>query len=452
MDKNAFNSKAVRSDLIPKEKHVTNLLKKSKMMSRKSLAVVLKNLPVDSVAKFNDLGDVRPSNNDSLSNDEDLSGFDEMPVDAIVKVESSELFDLNNLRVFDSIGDKIGSHVGQRTLGDQVECDLCKKIISSKPNLLKHLRIVHSNDRPFQCPKCLARFKTRQYLRKHDLAKHLNHKPHVCDKCGKGFNQLFNMKIHRFKHDSIFPFLCEDCGRGFHKLANLKLHKRTHTGEKPYHCECGKSFAMSTTLNVHRERVHGNNPAGFSFPSTTCPSCKVDFDTEVERRNHLCPKLKYYKCDKCPKFYKGARGLFVHKRKFHEKRFDFQCSYANCSKRFVENNVRLQHERSHSDNRPFKCSLCSAAFKAKQALQQHATVHSGEKPHICEVCGMRFSRKANVDLHMRTHTGERPFVCHCGKAYRRAQDYRTHRKGHLVEGDLRKQGTSTSKNIDSPNT
>uniref|UniRef100_A0A3B5MR13 C2H2-type domain-containing protein n=1 Tax=Xiphophorus couchianus TaxID=32473 RepID=A0A3B5MR13_9TELE len=45
----------------------------------------------------------------------------------------------------------------------------------------------------------------------------------------------------------------------------------------------------------------------------------------------------------------------------------------------------------HSENRPFKCSVCDAAFKKKRTLSEHIKIHTGKKPCSCRVCGQSLS-------------------------------------------------------------
>ena len=52
--------------------------------------------------------------------------------------------------------------------------------------------------------------------------------------------------------------------------------------------------------------------------------------------------------------------------------------------------------------------MCPMRFAQKSDVAPHERTHTGEKLYACSVCPMRFARKSDVATHERTHTGEKP--------------------------------------------
>nr|CAD7394605.1 unnamed protein product [Timema cristinae] len=71
-----------------------------------------------------------------------------------------------------------------------------------------------------------------------------------------------------------------------------------------------------------------------------------------------------------------------------------------------------RHMKSHSEERPHKCSVCERGFKTLASLQNHVNTHTGTKPHRCKFCDSAFTTSGELVRHVRyRHTHEKPHKC-----------------------------------------
>lgn len=131
------------------------------------------------------------------------------------------------------------------------------------------------------------------------------------------------------------------------------------------------------------------------------------------------------------------------------KRFTCQ----TCHRSFGYKHVLINHERTHTGEKPFVCGTCDKRFTRDHHLKTHMRLHTGEKPYQCKYCDRRFVQVANLRRHARIHTGDKPYICSkCDSRFADSDQLKRHSINHHDEiSDDSQNESQLDMQIESPN-
>ncbi|DAZ95449.1 TPA: hypothetical protein N0F65_013018 [Lagenidium giganteum] len=118
---------------------------------------------------------------------------------------------------------------------------------------------------------------------------------------------------------------------------------------------------------------------------------------------------KKHECPTCNKQFRGRSELQNHVRT-HTGEKPLKCSYAGCNKRYAHSSNLRAHERTHAGVKPYACHYdgCGKSFAHSVSLKEHIWMHAGFQPYVCpyEGCEKRFTQVSNFARHKKTHEKE----------------------------------------------
>ena len=137
-----------------------------------------------------------------------------------------------------------------------------------------------------------------------------------------------------------------------------------------------------------------------------------------------------FKCTLCPAAFSSSTNLKMHTL-IHTGERKYSCN--TCNKRFTRNEYLQKHvEKVHQGIKRFTCPICNKNFKGH--LKLHMRTHDNDRPYQCTKCNANFKQKSHLHVHLRTHTGEKPYMCkYCKRSFSHSNSLQTHIKAHKGE-------------------
>lgn len=362
----------------------------------------------------------------------------------------------NNNRSFTNTSENFGNE-------DLFECDFCDQTFGNKLKRYEHLRSSHKNERKapfpelvesksasegrFKCGKCNFKTDSEAEMLLHSL----NHtvkqelesdsgEEYYCNQHEKEVEKILpndsndffdemqtNSKEKRVKkRKDNKKYSCPCCERMFPKY-QLKKHIYIHTSEKPFRCDvCNKEFANVHYLKSH-EKKHNELKEDF------CEICNASFASKKSLSKHQIihqtDRPKTHLCEICGIAFYDKESLKAHTFRMHlpKDARKFKCQFAGCRYSCLYQHQLLEHQKVHSDDKPWACDQCDYTAKSKWTFKKHYRKHTKERPFKCPHCDYASGLSSNLTRHLRIHTGSKPFKCpYCSYSCNNHENLRKH--------------------------
>ena len=134
------------------------------------------------------------------------------------------------------------------------------------------------------------------------------------------------------------------------------------------------------------------------------PKPKISVYQGKAKRNRKEKVSTKLHCPDCHFLTTNPEKFKRHREKAHTDTTMYSCCV--CSYQSAWNKEYYNHMKTHFPGPPFLCDYsCGYTGERIQNLLYHRMSHTDERPYECTVCNMTFRSKNNLAMHARCHTG-----------------------------------------------
>ncbi|KAF7256498.1 Zinc finger protein [Paragonimus skrjabini miyazakii] len=171
--------------------------------------------------------------------------------------------------------------------GTAVACPDCGKVFTERSLLARH-RVSHAAAK-YICHLCSRPFVRDDKLKRHIRCVHSSERPFKCEFCSKAFARKDKLQEHTRHHNRDITFTCPVCAELFVMRSHLNRHLRgVHKLKLTQHVNSTTSVADSNAATTTTADLSGNGLGSCGSKSAFTPVASLTIADAVQSFNPLC--------------------------------------------------------------------------------------------------------------------------------------------------------------------